>query len=230
MRLLIIAAILLSGVFTKAQSRERYPVKSGESPAEVIPFKAQFLLPAFKKGNAYMHDGTHAYQDFNYSRLLGEVMFIAPAGDTLAIAEPKEIDYIQVDSIIFYYNKGYLRQIEKAGSYKLVVKEQLMEFPDKVEGAYGTTSGNYAVTTYSNLYVNNSKMTKLTVKRDVVFSGVQFFFIGDQYNHFYKADKKGFADLFPNKKDTMVEYIKNEKLNLNNAEDITKLFRFCTAN
>lgn len=227
MRLIVVAGLLLLCLSAQAQFREMYQVKSGESPVETIPLKAQFFLPEFKRGTAFLRNGTHTYQTFNYNHLLDEMMFIVPSGDTLAIAEPKELEYIQLDSAVFYYDKGYLREVEKAGIYKLVERERLIQFFDKVEGAYGTTSGSYAVTTYSNIY-NAGRNYKLTVKRDVVFARIKVFFVGDQYNRFHKADKKGFADLFPDKKEAILEYIKNEKLNLNDAGDIEKLFRFCT--
>lgn len=230
MRLQVLMYLLTVVVhFSYAQKPQTYPVKAGQSPDLFIPAEAKYFLPKFAEGTAFLRNGAVSRHTFNYNRLLDEMQFITPAGDTLAVAEPTVIKYIQLDSGIFFYEKGYLREIEKAGTMKLAIKERLIQIPDKIEGAYGTTSGTSAITTYANIYTAGT-IYKLNVKRDVLFVKAQAFFIGDQYNHFTKADKKGFANSFPLKKEAIGDYIRAEKINFNHPEDIKKLFRFCTQN
>lgn len=222
-----VCMILCCAQYAHAQSPQTYPVKAGQSPDEVIPSEIKYFLPTFTDGTAWLRNGAVSRHMFNYNRLLDEMQFLTPAGDTLTIAEPLVIKYVQLDSGVFYYEKGWLREIEKSGDYTLVIKERLLQMPDKVEGAYGTTSGTSAITTYSNIYTSGT-VFKLNVRRDVLFVRAQAFFIGDRFNHFERADKKGFADVFPNKKAAIAEYIKTEKINFNHPGDIKKLFRFCT--
>ncbi len=121
-------------------------------------------------------------------------------GDTLSVAEPTVIQYMELGFRDFLLRQKVIyREIEKGGNMKLAIKERLIQIPDKVEGAYGTTSGTSAITTYANIYTAGT-FYKLNVKRDVLFVKAQAFFIGDQYNHFTRADKKGFANSFPLKK------------------------------
>lgn len=222
-----VCMMMMCALYSAAQQPQTHLVKAGQSPDNVIPTESKYFLPKFTEGVAYLRNGAASRYSFNYSRLLDEMQFLTPAGDTLTIAEPSVIKYIQLDSSIFYYEKGYLREVEKSGDYKLVIKERLLQMPDKVEGAYGTTSGTSAITTYSNIYTSGT-VYKLNVRRDVLFVRVQAFFIGDRFNHFERADKKGFADVFSDKRTAITEYIKKEKINFSYPDDIKKLFLFCT--
>lgn len=38
---------------------------------------------------------------------------------------------------LYYYDKGYLRQTAQANAYKLAVKRQMIQIPDKVGTPYG---------------------------------------------------------------------------------------------
>src|SRR5690606_2928217 len=121
----------------------------------------------------------------------------------------------------------YLRQIAHTHTYKLAVKQQMVQIPDKVGTAYGGSSGSSAVTTYSSIY-SSEKVHRLKVDRDVLFETVSNWFIGDQYNRFKEADKKGFYTVFPSKRDAIRKYIAKNHTNFNKVEDLEQLLLFCT--
>ncbi|MBX2925792.1 MAG: hypothetical protein KF746_26595 [Chitinophagaceae bacterium] len=223
MRLPVLVCLLVSYIHTVCQT---YPVKAGLSPDAAIPSEAKYFLPEFAGGAAFLRNGAVSKHLFNYNRLLDEMQFLTPTGDTLTIAEPGLVKYIQIDSVIFYHEKGYLREIEKSGYHTLAIRERLIQVSDKVEGAYGASSGTSSVTTYANIHTSGA-IYKLNVKRNVSFAKAQAFFIGDRYNHFSRADKKGFAEAFPDKKEIIGEYIRKEKINFHNPDDIKKLFHLC---
>ncbi|MFT3703491.1 MAG: hypothetical protein QM802_14035 [Agriterribacter sp.] len=222
--------LLLAAVHAQAQSTKTYPVHAGESPDMALPQEAKYFFPAFTEGTVFMKDGTSSIQRLNYSKLLDEMQFLTVTGDTLAIANPDLVKNIVIDSSVFYFHKGYLRKIVQENKYTLAARELLMQIQQGKEIGYGASTSTGSITNYSRITSNEGKQYLLTMKRDVLFTTARAYFIGDQYNHFNRADKKGFADMFPRKKDEIAEYIKNEKLNLNNAGDLEKLFRFCTAN
>ena len=155
------------------------------------------------------------------------MQFLNVNGDTLAIADPALVKYISIDTLVYYYDKGYLRQITNTKSYKLAVKQQMIQIPDKVGTAYGGSSGSSAVTTYSSIY-SSEKVHRLKVDRDVLFETVSNWYISDPYNRFKKADKKGFYSIFPSKRDAIRKYIAKNNTDFNRAEDLEQLLRFCT--
>lgn len=114
LRLLLMACIF-NTYAAFAQQEKSYPVKAGEIPGEVLPKEAIYVLPAFATGTAFLKDGTSSMLRFNYNFLLDEMHFINEKGDTLAIADPLLINSVVIDSMVFYYDKGYLREISRAG-------------------------------------------------------------------------------------------------------------------
>ena len=133
---------------TSAQSQE-YPVKVGEIPNKVLPNEAMYVLPAFAKGTAFMRDGTSSTYLFNYNFLLGEMHFIAALGDTLAIANPLLLGSVVIDSLLFYYDKTYMRVLLKTGNYKLAVNQEMLQIADKTRGGYDAASGDSG---YKNIW------------------------------------------------------------------------------
>ena len=225
--LLILIASLWYNNYCAAQALKRYIVKAGEAPDEVIPDEAKYIFPAFTEGTAFLRSGASVKQQFNYNHLLDEMQFLNSGGDTLAIADPGLIKSISINSFVFYYDKGYLRQIVEIHAYKLAVKQQMIQIPDKVGTAYGGSSGSSAVTTYSSIY-SSDKVHRLKVDRDVLFQTVTNWFIGDQYNHFEKGDKKGFYNTFPSKRDAIRKYMAKNNTDFNKEADLEQLLRFCT--
>lgn len=225
--LFILIACLYYNNYCAAQAQKNYIVKAGEAPDEVIPGEVKYIFPAFKEGTVFLRSGAFVKQQFNYNHLLDEMQFLNTAGDTLAIADPGLIKYVSIDSLVFYYNKGYLRQIVQIRSYKLAVKQQMIQIPDKVSTAYGGSSGSSAITTYSSIY-SSDKVHRLKVDRDVLFQTITNWYIGDQYNHFEKADKKGFYTIFSSKRDAIRKYIAKNNTDFNKEAALEQLLRFCT--
>lgn len=225
--LLILIACLYYNNYCAAQAQKNYIVKAGEAPDEVIPGEAKYILPAFTEGTAFLRSGAFVKQRFNYNHLLDEMQFLNTGGDTLAIADPALIKYISIDTLVYYYDKGYLRQVVQFRFYKLAVKQQMIQIPDKVGTAYGGSSGSSAITTYSSIY-SNDKVHRLKVDRDVLFQTITNWYIGDQYNRFEKADKKGFYNIFPSKRDSIKKYIAKNNTDFNKETDLEQLLWFCT--
>ncbi len=208
-----------------AQKAKQYPVKVGEIPNKVLPREAMYLSPAFNNGTAFFRDGTSAEMPFNYNFLLDEMHFLDDAGDTLAIANPELLSSVVIDSLVFYFDRGYLRQVSKHGNYKLVVKQEMVQIADKTRSAYDIASGSSSIKTYGSINNGNSRIYKLQVEKDVLFKEVKSYYIADASDHFLKADKKSFYTLF--EVDKVRKYMRAHKVNFNNEEDLQGLLMFC---
>lgn len=225
MRILLLVAIFVFCLNNVSAQIKVYPVKVGEIPNKVLPNEAMYVLPAFAKGIVLLRDGTSSTYLFNYNYLLDEMHFIAERGDTLAIADPILISSVVIDSMLFYYDKGYVIVVLKIGNYKLAVKQQMVQVADKTRGGYDVASGSSAIKTYGTISNQNSMMYRLQVQKDVVFQKETSFYIADASNHFLRASKKNFYTLFGEKR--MPEYLKKHKVNFSNEEDLKALMRFC---
>ena len=208
-----------------ATAQKEYLVKAGEIPNEVLPNEAKYVLPGFKEGVAWFKNGTSSTQRFNYNFLVDEMHFINEGGDTLAIADPLLISYIVIDSMRFYFDNGYVREISKKGDYKLVLKQQMVQIPNKKRGGYDTPSELASIKTYGSISSNNGEVAHLQVKKDVLFRQVNSFYIADASNHFLKADKKKFYALFGDEK--VATYLEEHKVNFNKEEDLEAMLQYC---
>jgi hypothetical protein len=201
MRTLFVLAIYFGSIYpVPAQMQKRYVVKAGEAPLEVLPVEAKYVFPDFKKGTALMRDGRSSSQQFNYNFVLDEIQFLSTKGETLAIAEPVTLRNVVIDTITFYYDKTYLQEIFAAGSFKLAGKPMLVKTSEKKIGGYEMPLSSGAVITYGTVGGNSSNYYRLSLNKDVYFEKVVHYYLGDAFNHFVRADKKGFREVFPLKR------------------------------
>ncbi len=210
-----------------AQEVPRFEVKAGKLPAEVLPQQALYILPVFTRGTVVMRDATFSVQQLNYNYFLDEMQFLGSAGDTLTIAEPVLLRSVFIDSLTFYYAKGYLQKVAEHDSIILAVKHSLLQFADKTHSGYGISTASSSITTYGSI-ISSSANYKLQVRKDVYFEKADTYFLGDRFAYFVKADRKGFITFFPAKKDALLDYVKTKKLRFTNAADIEKIFQFCS--
>jgi hypothetical protein len=227
MRILLAVAILFSLCKNAcAQQTKSYIVKAGEQISDVLPPEAIYVFPAFKSGLVFMRDGTISTAKLNYNVLLNEMQFIDSKGDTMAIAYPETVKYISIDTLFYYYDKTYLQVVSQVDSFKLAVKQWITQSPYRTRGGYDAPTATSSITTYSSITSNGSR-GNLQVKKDVKLEKDSSYFISDKFNHFYKADKKAFLNIFPMKKDSILDYISKNNINFSNKDDIEKLLRFC---
>ena len=223
--LLILAMCIFCIVKGSAQTEKVYSVKMGEVPDKIIPREAVYLLPGFTQGVAFLKDGSSSTERFNYNSLLDEMHFISVQGDTLAIAEPALINSVEIDSIKFYYDSGYIQQISTQGNYKLAVKHIWKQIPGKKTGGYDMGSDAGAIETFSTFGNSNGPIGRLRVPKDVVFKNEKSFYIGDRFNHFQKANKKNINALFVNK--NIAQYLEEHNVDFTKEEDMKALLQFC---
>lgn len=226
MRKLLILVLVLTSFRGAAQTAERYIVKPGEIPDKVLPAEAVYSFPEFKKGEVSFKAGGKSTQLLNYNCLLDEMQFLTVGGDTLTIAEPHNIVAIAVDSATYYFDKGYLRELDKQNGYKLALRERLVQSDTRKEAAYGTTSGTGSINSLQSVRMGNNVFS-LEVRREVLFLKRHAFYLGNRYNRFVFANKKGFADVFPEKKNLIVSFIKEHKTDFSKLEDLQQLLEAC---
>lgn len=228
MRTLFVLAVYVVSIFpVLAQTQKRYVVKAGEAPLEVLPVEAKYIFPDFKKGTATMRDGTSSSQQFNYNFILDEIQFLSSKGETLAIAEPVTLKNVVIDTITFYYHKTYLQEVYAAASFKLAAKLMLVKTSEKKIGGYEMPLHSGAVITYGTVGGNSSNYYRLNLNKDVYFEKVVQYYLGDAFNHFVRADKKGFQNVFPLKRVALQKYLKENHIDYTSINDLKKLLKFC---
>ncbi|RDV15724.1 hypothetical protein DXT99_06855 [Pontibacter diazotrophicus] len=228
---IVIFIFLSGGSFVQAQqTATTFRVKTGESPVKVIPVELQYRYPSFQKGKVVYMNGNFTSATFNYNNLLGEVQFITPKGDTMALAGEPSLVSVLVGESTYLHNQEeeFLEVVAEFNAVKLG-KRQKLEFAgaDKV-GAYGQASGASSIRNTSTVIGSNSQSYSLEQKGDVVFSEKVAYFLIDERNQFHRVNKPSILKLFPKHRKQINAYLKEHSPDLSDEQDLKKLLQFCS--
>jgi len=226
--LLLLFFILIGYADLSAQDSTFVTIKTGQSVKDVLTSPDIYHYPQFTNGKVFLRDGTKAAGKMNYNRLYGQILFINPIGDTLALADEKNIKFIVIDRDTFYYDGGYLRLMANSGVVKLTEKQIWVLADIRKIGSHNRPTTTVAVTSFST-YTDGrdaAKSKDLIMNEDVVLRKETQYYFGDKFNLFVPASKKGLLQLFPKEQQEIDNYLKENKVNFNKKDDVEKLYQF----
>ncbi len=204
---------------------ERWTVKQGENINTALAPNVKFHYPKFTDGTVCFRDGTRSNALLDYNLLTEEMQFIAPKGDTLAVANEATIKYITIGNDTFFYDKAYMQLINGNNTAKLAKREALAMADVKKAGAYDQYSSTSSITTVKSVSLQG-RVTNLTESQEVTIIKQTTYYIGDTYNHFLPANKKNIIKLFGKKQNAIEQYLKDNKVTFNKEEELKALIAF----
>ena len=211
-----------------AQDSSLLFIPAGKSLADVAKPEKIYRFPRFEKGKVFFRDEKVTPGNLNYNYLNGEIEFIAPNGDTLAIVKEQayNIRRVEIDSAVFYYNTaGYLEEVYDFGAGKILKKQQYRLLKREKIGGYDQPSSTSAIESYGSFTGDDGIMApKLIVRENISLIKPVQYFVGDQYNTFLPANRKNILSLYNTNKKQLETYLKNNPVDFKNLEDLKKLF------
>jgi hypothetical protein len=211
-----------------AQDSTLVTLKAGTRVRDVLNPADIYYYPQFTNGKVFFRDGSKAVGKMNYSRLVDQMLFIDHKGDTLALANEKTIKFIAVDRDTFYFDEGYIRLVADYGDVKLAEKQIWVVADTRKIGTHNRSTTTVAVTSLSS-YTDETARAKsydLLINEDMVIRRETHYYFGDEYNRFARAGKKKLLLLFPKEELSLENYLKENKVNFDNKEDLEKLAQF----
>ncbi len=204
-----------------AQTSKIITVKAGEKISEV--YKEVYRYPQFTAGRVYFLNGDVSASKLNYNFISESMLFISPAGDTLSVADEATVKYITVNNDTFYYDKGYLESLISIGNIKLAVKQKII-LKDKYKiGAFGTASPTVR-TENEKTYMGDNRYN-LTIAEDLIFEKEKEYYLNVRFRDFVVLSRKNLIKLFPKQKDNIENFLKENKIKLDNENDLKKLMQ-----
>ncbi|KAA5539273.1 hypothetical protein [Adhaeribacter rhizoryzae] len=230
----IMSLILLLGVTVVpqvwAQEADRIRVKVGDKIESHEFASAAYRYPVFKDAVINYTTGGLAQGKLNYHQILSEMHFIGPKGDTLALDNLYLVKFVAIGDTKFYYDperKGFGEEIADFKTVKLLIKHKFKP-SDKERGvAYGQYSNASATKTYST-YAVNGQIQQLSPNEYLVYAKMANYFITDQNNQFYLANKASVVKIFSKQKTAIGNFIKENRIDFQKEDDLKKLLTFCT--
>jgi hypothetical protein len=207
-----------------AQKNKTFKVNPGEKVVDAISNGDKYSYPEFIMGTVYFKNGEHFPGKLNYNSLFQEMQFIDRKGDTLSLAEPATVKYIVIKTDSFFYDGGYLKLIEGYGKIKLAAKE-FIAFTDRQKlGGFGGES-SARIDTYKSIQ-DGATFKELVAREVLTFVKKTVFYFGDEFNHFEQTNKKNILNSYPSKTKEIKNYLKENKVDFSNEDDLVKMIVF----
>ncbi len=203
------------------QGRKSFSVNPGKKIVEEIPITEIYKYAEFKLGEVSLKNGTAANVKLNYNSVFGEMQYIDPkSGDTLSLAEEKNIKFVTFEKDTFYFDEGWLELIGGTPTVR-IAKKKLLEITNR-EKLGAMEAPGFAVETYSQ-YTGSQHMKDLVAKERLVFTEHVSYYFGDRFNHYSRANKKGLLKLYGDSSEKIDKWIGENKIDLSNEDDLKKL-------
>jgi hypothetical protein len=226
--MLLLFLILIRYTDLSAQDSTLVTVKAGERIEDVLKPSDIYFYPQFIYSKVLFKDGRVADPYMNYNRLYDQMLFISEKGDTLALTDVKNIEFIVNDWDVFYYNGGYLRLIADDTVIKLAERKIWTVVDIRKMGTFNTPTNTVAITSvgYLSSGQDAAKSKELIMNAETVIRKETQYYFGDKYNHFVRASKKKLLDLFPKEERKIESYLSENKVNFDKKDDLEKLCKF----
>lgn len=227
MRGIVLALLLIQAKPLLAQDSTLIFIEANRLVSEVLTPDKIYQHPQFVKSQIFFRDGSLTEALLNYNYLNGEIEFIGPGRDTLAIAKDQmlNIKKVIIDSHFYFYDQGYLEQVDENTFGKLLRKQMYVVTRREKIGAYNQPTSISAIDSYGSFTHNYGSFTsKLKVQENITLALKSHYFFGDQYNTILPATKKNLVKLYPSKKQEIEAYLKQHPVNFKNSTDLKDLF------
>jgi len=199
-------------------------IVSGISQDETI-VESPYLFPEFTAGKVRLKTGNVKESKLNYNILTEEMVF-DNSGTYLAFANNELIDTVYIkDRKFVFIEKLFYELIEKL-PVSLLQRHFCTLIPPGKSSGYGGTSQTSAIQSNSSFYT--SKGTYDLKLPDDYKIQPDFEYILVKEGTLYRANNVNqVVKCFPEKKDTIKKFAKENKTNFRKNEDVATLIKFC---
>ncbi|MFT3936634.1 MAG: hypothetical protein QM726_23620 [Chitinophagaceae bacterium] len=193
-----------------------------------LPLKDTYIFPAFKEGTVYFRNGDTVFiQKMNYNILLNQMHVINPDGDTVQLNEPVSVSKVVIMQTSFYYFKGnYLQEITNTKKVILGYRREFRAEMRIAESADSLILSNSKNIIKEGCCLEDGQVFKLENGRIVFIHATPYFYFGDEYGNFIKADKPALLNLMEKNRPLVEQFITSHHTAFNNLSDLLDVLQF----
>jgi len=187
--------------------------------------RPQFLFSDFSTGKVKMKNGQVNETMLNYNTVTEKMVFVKD-GRYFNITNFEMVDTLYLNDRVFVPEGNYFNEVLLVGPVSLFAR-----YKGRLEGspsAYGTKSE--ASSNYNLSYISlRQEGGILTLPPDCSVEDRTEFRIRKSNEWFDFHNEKQFCKLFPEKSAELGNYIKENGLNIREAQDLQKLVKYCNS-
>jgi len=200
-------------------------LKPGEDIRKSAWRDSLYRFPNFLEGQVIFISGPSPKYKMNYNVLSGDIEFFGPQGDTMVLNKTPEVKLVMIGGHVFFLEpaQGYI-EILVQQRVALGVKKQfvIVRKDAEVSNGYSTSADNTgAVVALRGNPASGSRNVELIVRIDNTY-----FFI-DQKNEPSSATKASIMKLFPDDRDQLKAYLKEQHTDFKQKNDLARLLAYC---
>jgi hypothetical protein len=228
MKIIMLSVFILLTQFACAQDSTIF-IAADQYVSEVATPERIYHYPNFTAGKIFFRNNTNSDARLNYNYLNGEIEFITPNNDTLAIGREQmlNMERVVIDTSTFFYNNGYLELVAQSSVGKLLKKQMFEVVKREKIGGYGQPTSTSAVGSYGSFTKNyGAQAFNLKVSENITLALKTNYFFGDQYHVILPANKKNIYKVYRAKSDLIDSYLKENAVDFKKPEDLKKIFAF----
>ena len=226
MRKSIFAIFIILAEFSWAQDSTTIFIAAGQEVSEVLTPQKIYRYPQFINGKIIFRNSSTSQALLNYNYLIGEIEFISPKNDTLAIAKEQmlNIKKVIIDTNTFFYHQGYAELVMENRVGKLLKSEKFYVVNREKIGGYNQPASTSAIDSYDN-FISTYGVTglHLKIRENITLVLKANYFFGNEYDLLLPANKRNLYRAYHAKKEQIDEYLKENLVDYKNPSDLKKL-------
>ncbi|HKM13229.1 MAG TPA: hypothetical protein PL115_03935 [Bacteroidales bacterium] len=222
-RILIIILTAFFALNTQAQNVIQH--KKGEDMSQYMLDSVKYVLPDFTAGVVIFKDGRTANGPLNISTISQKLLFISPEGEIQEVLNQNSIDRVSVKGHSFVQSKqGFIELLDMVDDVILGSVKRVKFLESEKKGAFGTTSETTSVTSISSISTEGQRYELAqNVKTPFTYRVTPYLGRNGKFSY---ATKKYMLKCFPSKKNEIETYLKENKVDFENLEDVRALFEY----
>lgn len=226
----LVVYIFIPVSLTYGQPSKVLRVKNGQDATKYISAKDRYKYLDFQIGRLRYINGKYAISKLNYCYLLGEVMFINPQGDTLAIADNNQIRYADIGDSRFYPfpENGFVEVVKDCGVILLTKRIKYQKSGVEKNGAYENSNEIGSVYNASTFTDINGRTTTLPASNTILLKQATAYLFMDMNHRFSRASKTSLLKIFSKNKNIIEKYLDAQNINYTNEDDLKKAVLYCS--
>ncbi|TWV13180.1 hypothetical protein FQ707_07115 [Bacteroidaceae bacterium HV4-6-C5C] len=182
-----------------------------------------YLFDVFQDAIVFFKDGTQYHEKMNYNLLMSKFYFInSTDSEVKVLSNSQDISAIKFGNRLFYIEKDKGLEIISTNPILYVQYAGSLR-KEASKGGYGQTTETTSIRTYGGVYGSQGDRYVLDPEKLILGRRYNIYWIerGGKRKSF--STFKQFFKLYPNSKDQLDRFIKENRLDFNNLESISKL-------
>ena len=226
--LVLLMLFCSSWLFAQNQNSQIVESVTNEDMSSRISTQMRFIFPEFTDGLVFFHTSSFSSGKLNYNMLVGEMQFLN--NEEVLALNARDIAAVNINNRQFFPFKGneFTEELLSTDKFNLRVRRKGNVAPYAKKGAYGTSSSTSSITSYTSMS-GDGRMYDLAVAEDIIVSVRYYYYlVGNNGKYIQISNVRTFTRQFPAFRKQIEEYVKENKLRFDNAEDLKHLLEYCS--